>query len=703
MLYSLTDSFGKLPFVRITTPFLLGILLGECYSQQVLDFTWMAIAAGSAYLLLCFYRQVVTYSFRWVWGVPAFVFLLFGGIAVSQQQKKESELPLEETVVLNAVVIEHPVQKPKTMQLQLRVDEYKQHGNWAKARENVVVYIRLDGLRQVPEAGQRIIFSADLQPIRPPMNPEEFDYRRYMQRSGFYATALVGKGAYEVVDEAALPFYKSIPLRLQKGLLNVFKKVNIDGQELAVLMALTIGDTQLLDSDLRQAYASVGIIHILSVSGLHVGLLYALLTYALFFLRGKRYKVILKAVAILIGLWLYAAVAGFSPSVTRATVMFSFVLFARLSGRQASTLNAVFASAFFICLFNPLSLFDIGFQLSYLAVLGILSFYSKLSGLIALKNPILRGVWSICCVSFGAQLAVLPLSVFYFHQLPTYFLLANMLVIPLVAVATYLIVLLLLLSFIPILAVGVGYLLNICIWMVNYTVAAVQGLLCAAIADIYISPLHLVLCLLAIVFLMLVVHFRKRALLLSLIGCVVLVLALGFAYSIKTGRQQQLVVFCTDYASVMAIIDGRKALCIKDDKNFDQSFDYNTKGYFIKQQISSKAIHTVAHSKLDGIAFSDGIRYYKGLFWFAGKSIKLLSQTAKLHSTGNPFPIDILIVTNGCGMLPDEALSLYPPKLLVLDSSVSSRRANGWIEVLNKHQISYHNIREKGSFILDID
>lgn len=697
----ISDILGKAPFIRFTVPLLAGIAFAEIGIQPPFSALWVLIPTALIYLLLSGCRKSLTYSFRWLWGALAFTFLFFSGITLWQQQKRASELPLAQLVLLDAVVIEHPVQKPKTIQLQLYVNAYRLDSSWVKTSENVVVYLQADSTQLSMQAGQRIIISANLQPINPPMNPEEFDYRRYMQQRGYYATAFVSVDACEVVEENALPFYKTIPLRLQQGVLNVFKQANIAERELAVLMALTIGDKQLLDDDLKQAYSSAGVIHILAVSGLHVGLLYVLLTYMLFFLKGKRYKVILKTVLILVCLWLYAAIADFSPSVTRATIMFSFILFAQLSGRRASTLNAVFASAFFICLFKPLSLFDVGFQLSYLAVLGILAFYPKLSKLVTIRNPLLRGVWNICCVSLAAQLAVLPLSVFYFHQLPVYFLLTNILVLPLVTVATYLIVLLLLVSFIPLLSAIVGYILGACIWIITYVVEAVQQLPYAVWSDIYISPLQLSLYLLALLCFMLVVYFKKKLLLLYGVVCFILALSLGIAHNIETKKQKQLVVFNTSNASFVSFIEGHKATCLRDDRSKDRSFGYNTNGYFIKQRVSKYDIQTIVHSQLDSFHFIGDLRYYKNFFWFAGQRIKLLDSLGAVCPK-EPFPVDILIVSSTYKGNINEVFSHYFPGLVVIDSSVSGWKMKEWEALLGMVKIPYYNVREKGAFVLNV-
>ncbi|MDR0661685.1 MAG: ComEC family competence protein [Prevotellaceae bacterium] len=703
MQHKLSDVFGKTPFIRLTIPFLLGIIAGEYIFRHSFSFIWLVGIAGLVYLLLYFSQGVVTYKYRWIWGVLASLFLFFCGVTLWQQQKRTSELPSDETIMLNAVIAEHPVRKPNSLRLCLAVDAYRQDNVWIKSSENVVVYLQIDSTEQVQlRAGQRVLIPASLQSIKPPSNPEEFDYRSYMQRRGYYATAFIRGSSFEVLEDDVLPFYRAVPLSIQRGLLSCFEKADIEGQELAALMALTIGDKQLLDNEVKRAYSSAGVIHILAVSGLHVGLLYMLLTYFLFFLKGKKYKLFLKSAIILFCLWLYVAIAGFSPSVTRAVVMFSFILLARLSGRQASTLNAVFASAFFICLFKPLSIFDVGFQLSYFAVLGILAFYPKLNKLITVKNPILKGAWNICCVSFSAQLAVLPFSVFYFHQIPTYFLLANIIVLPLVAVATCLIVILLLISFIPFVSTFIGFLLSLCVYCINYVVAAIRQLPFAVWDGIYLSPFQLMLSLVALLCLMLLMAYRKKALTWTAIACAVLTLLLGITHYVEAGRQHRLVVFNVGYSSLITFIDGRAAICIKDDRSSEKSFEYNTDGYFVKQYIDRKNVQTFIHSELESFNSASGLYYHKDLFWFHGYSIKLIAKHDNLLKLREPLSIDVLAISNSSRLLPEEVLKCCIPKLVVIDSSVSARKMERWISTLNQNNIPYYSVKQSGAFILVI-
>jgi competence protein ComEC len=259
-------------------------------------------------------------------------------------------------------------------------------------------------------------------------------------------------------------------------LLDIFRRFGIAGDEFAVLAALTVGYTDALQPDLRASYSATGAMHILSVSGLHVGIVYVVIAFLLGFLDKSVRKKILKAVLIVSFLWIYAFITGLSPSVVRSTLMFTFVAVGAALERKTHIYNTVFMSAFFMLLVNPDFLFDVGFQLSYAAVLSIVFFQRPFSNLLPVNNKLLRWLRDLLTVSVAAQLGTMPFTLYYFHQFPNYFLLTNLVAIPLSTIVIYLAMLLLLVSFVPYLSVGVAFLLKGSLWLLNYLIVWIENL-----------------------------------------------------------------------------------------------------------------------------------------------------------------------------------------------------------------------------------
>ncbi len=238
-------------------------------------------------------------------------------------------------------------------------------------------------------------------------------------------------------------------------------------RERAIVNAFVIGVTDGIDDDLRQAYAAGGAMHALAVSGMHVSILYGVLLLILKPMERRRGGPWTIAITCLVALWMFAFVTGLPPSVLRAVAMFSFVAVAKPLGRTTSILNTLAASAFFLLVYDPYLILAAGFQLSYLAVLGIVILYRPIYNLLELRWPWTDWLWQITCVSIAAQLATLPVTLYYFHQFPVYFLLANIFVIPASTVILLGGILLLIISPIPLLAVWLGKGLALAVWLLN--------------------------------------------------------------------------------------------------------------------------------------------------------------------------------------------------------------------------------------------
>ncbi|NJO90405.1 MAG: ComEC/Rec2 family competence protein, partial [Chloroflexia bacterium] len=234
---------------------------------------------------------------------------------------------------------------------------------------------------------------------------------------------------------------------LRSSILSVYQSSGIQGDEFAILAALTLGVKDYLSDEIVEAYSDSGAMHVLAVSGLHVGILMAMLNMIFSFFWKRKKLLVLKSIIILVFLWLFALITGLAPSVTRSALMFSFFILSKNSGKRPSSYNSLAAAAFIILLFNPNALFHVGFQLSFLAVISILLFQQKLYRTIDIKNKYLDYFWQLTTVSLAAQIGTTPISIFYFHQFPIYALLTNIIVIPAAAIILNAVILLLIANF----------------------------------------------------------------------------------------------------------------------------------------------------------------------------------------------------------------------------------------------------------------
>lgn len=265
--------------------------------------------------------------------------------------------------------------------------------------------------------------------ITPPVNPHQFNYQDYLKKQGISHQIRTNFRCIQLLKDPPSTL-KGSASRLQAYLIAHLQGTTFGKEELGVLQALLLGERNSISEPVYTAYKDAGAVHILAVSGLHVGILLLLLQWVLSPLERLQGGKTIKP-GVLVGLlWAYAFVAGLSPSIVRAVTMFSFVAYALCLNRPTNTFNVVVLSMFFILLINPLFLFQTGFQMSYAAVFAIVWIYPKLQGFWQPRIFILRKAWQLLAISFAAQLGVLPISLFYFHQFPALFFVANLAVVP---------------------------------------------------------------------------------------------------------------------------------------------------------------------------------------------------------------------------------------------------------------------------------
>lgn len=408
------------PFVMITSCISVGILIG--YSLETFYTIFVAILGGFLLILnrvqksnrlgnLFFYAFIIS------------LFTSIGMFAIQHVRPSSNEL---NTSIAN---LEHA-------SLLLRLDEVSESGSeWKKVVgttiENtrthrkfsipLVLYIKSNGfgLRE----GDIILTNVRINLIRNFGNPGEFDAEYYWHRKGIFFTGFVNKTEFKFIDHIDKSWVADKLESCRLYLKNLLTQ-NLEGKELSIALALILGDKSLLDMETRNSFTNTGAMHVLAVSGLHIGIImHILLAFFKLFSRWISRKHAL--ISVLVLMWIYAVITGLSPSVLRAVFMFSVLVIAKNSGLSFSSINVLFFTGFVLILLDPYILYDIGFQLSFLAMLGIYLFYKPIDRLIFTNNKILKKVWQGTAIGFAAQIMTTPLSLYYFHQFPNYFVLTN--------------------------------------------------------------------------------------------------------------------------------------------------------------------------------------------------------------------------------------------------------------------------------------
>jgi competence protein ComEC len=307
----------------------------------------------------------------------------------------------------------------------------------AEAYADLQFYVAKDTGALQLQRGQIIAARFKAQRLESKADPYQFNYAAYLANQGIRYRAYIAPSKWQLLDSIGRRGLLWQAERARRYLVQQIDQTSLEPQAARILKALLLGERSDLPDELREAYAAAGIMHILAVSGMHVGILFLLLRYLLFPLRWSPRLAKVEVLIMLLALWSYAFLTGLSASVVRAATMFSFISLGRLSQRQTNVYNTLLASLLFLLLYRPSYLFDLGFQLSYLAVFGIVWLYQPLMKPFERKPAPLRWLMSIIVVSIAAQSFTTAPSLYYFHRFPGLFLLSNILVVPLVLINMY--------------------------------------------------------------------------------------------------------------------------------------------------------------------------------------------------------------------------------------------------------------------------
>jgi competence protein ComEC len=433
----------KLPVSRLLLPYVIGILVLGGHISLLVSLLAFGLWGLSTYTFLS-KRLPGAWSIRWLPGASLFLlWLALGGLGASRIQE-QANFPDETRFEGDACLLSQPQEKPKSVQVAIRI-ERTPAGFEAWQGKRLLAYLP-KGYRGL-EAGDRI--RLELRPKRPepPNSVLGFDFGAWLQRKGICGTVYSKKIA--LLSKASSWNITAQADRMRQHLIHRFVQAGIQGKELALVSALVLGATDHLGNNTKRDFSISGISHVLSVSGLHVAVVYAVLAFLLSFADKWEAWRMPKQLFLVFLLFVYAFLTGLSPSVLRSAFMFSLLAMGKCFHRKSHTLNTVLFSAFVLLLWNPAYLYDLGFQLSYLAVLCIVTVHPRLVALWTPRGKPLRYLWEMLCLSLVAQLGTSPLTIHAFHTFPNYFLFNNLVAVPFSSLLIYLALAFLMLADLP--------------------------------------------------------------------------------------------------------------------------------------------------------------------------------------------------------------------------------------------------------------
>ncbi|MCF8339278.1 MAG: ComEC/Rec2 family competence protein [Bacteroidales bacterium] len=438
------NHWQKYPLVRIVIPFSLGIFIAV-YLPAVNDRMLYVIASTIFLLALSsiFFHNKISFGSRHIFGITTLMAILLSGflwqnIFANYQNQGHFSDSYGRGDLMRGVIIRQPEEKANSYKSVLRINRLYTDSTSKAVKGKILVYLDKDSLTEKPGYGDEILFSGYLNSIEAPKNPEVFDYKNYMSLRNIYHQVYIPSDSIKQVGTDQGNAFKAFSVKSRKYLSSVLSNHGLRGDDYALATALVLGYDRYLDDDLRKAYAGAGVMHVLCVSGLHVGIMYVVIAFLLNLVPyKKRWFRVLKILLALGLIWLYALVTGLEPAVTRASTMFSFVALGRLFRRKTRIYNTLAASALLMLLIQPNQVAFVGFQMSFLAVTGIVWLQPKIYNRWRPSNWLLDKIWGLIAVSIAAQLILFPLLIYYFHKVSIIFVVTNIIAIPLATLIIY--------------------------------------------------------------------------------------------------------------------------------------------------------------------------------------------------------------------------------------------------------------------------
>lgn len=684
----------KYPFIKITIAATLGILVDNHLTHPELPYNYMLLS-GLVIFIIFFIISILTFpNKRFFYGILAsfgFFFLGFISSNLSYQLNKPSvdQAHISSISFYTAVIYSKAENTEKTTRYEVKTIQAKYDDKWSQFSNMAILYFNGKST-DIFEFGDTILLKGHPSLIDRQKNPYAFDYGLFLQRRNIFLQDFISPQDYLVLNRNPSTSIRYTHVYIGDYFERTLVKYLSSERELNMAKAMSIGRRNEISPEMDSIYQATGTSHILAVSGLHVGIIYLVFASIFSFLKYRRPRWVYY-VLLLLAIWSFAIITGLSPSVQRASAMFSFVIVGELLMRRGTIFNSIFASAFFLLLFDPNLIYSVSFQLSYTAVLGIILLYKKIYTLIFIESNIVDFFWKITAISLSVQIATLPIIIFYFHQFSTVSLLSNLIAIPTAAIVLIGSLLLFVTSPLGIIPKFIGIELEGWIYSYNELMLLIGKSELATIKNLYLEPMHVALLMCAIGFLIAFLEIRKLYILRYFVVVLLTISALNLSDYYKKSNQEEIVFYSVPGKQHVDILLGTD--CYTNSIENQQDVSYNISPYRMhKSIINLKDLKELPNAKPIG---------ENTLIYLKGKSILLFNELESLAPQLSKVSIDYLVVGKTALPVLHESLSYIKYQHLVLDSSIDAETCDLYISELNERSNVY-SIEKDGALIVRI-
>jgi len=688
------------PFLRLVTAFMAGILL-QWYGAWPLSAGWILFFSSISALVL-FNRRAAFHQYKlgWVNGIAINVLFLSTGLLmayykdISHQQQWLNRF-YHDKDILTATLEEPLSEKAHSYKANASVQRIFRNDSIFEVKGNIILYFRKDsGSHQLQQLGygSQVVFSQSLQPIQNTGNPAAFNYERHAAFQGIYQQVFLAPSTYILLPSKNEKWLPRFLFTVRERILKILTTYIPGKKEAGLAEALLVGYKDDLDKTLVQSYSNTGVVHIIAISGMHMGLIYWLLNIALSPLKkGKQTKWLVAAITIA-GLWLFSLLAGGGPSILRSAVMFTCIVIGESVARKTFIYNSLAASCFILLCINPFWIWDAGFQLSYAAVLSIVIFMKPIYDWFYFKNKLVDNIWKLIAVSLAAQVLTTPVSIYHFHQFPVYFLFTNLLAVPLSSLIVLLEIGLCTVAMIPALATFTGVVLYKLITLMNSFIEHMEGLPFSLLNNLQVNIFQALLLYGIIAGLgYWLMKKSKSALWMGLFCTLSFFLVRSFSF-INAANQQQLIVYNIPGYRAIDFVSGRN-IVFKGDS--DVLINHALRQFYLN------ACRTALRANLtDGV---ENLIPVSNIFVFNHKKIALVDEDYQLSEANEKINTDLVIISHNAPVNMAALLQTYHCRQIVFDGSNTAQNVNKWKAEAAKLGLYCFSTVDNGAFVMNMD
>jgi competence protein ComEC len=685
----------KTPFVRLVILIITGIILIEQFRDLLTPSSENIIFLSGGFLLL------LSILVLWIGKTRLFNLLIIptiiGMVAGLTIIRVKVPTNFENETIWKGIIYEKPLLKNNSILLKVKLHRSQFSNSDFLQSQKLNLYTEKNTLYlDTFKIGDEIIFKSNISRIRNFGNPGEFNYQAYMQQRGINFRAYTGLNNIYINQRKLMPL-KSMISEFQEKAHSKFKKSFKNKDALAIASALSLGQRNYLSEEIKTSFTNAGAIHILAVSGLHVGIILLFMKHLLSFMSRTARLRALKTIIVIITIWLYAIFTGLSPSVSRAALMFSLISIGSELKRDISYFNILAGAATIMLIANPLILFNVGFQLSFIAVGGIFYFYPKFYRLFEFRNWLLNYGYQLLCLSLAAQIVTTPLTLYYFNQFPTYFWLTNLVLAPLAFFALIGSILVLIFSQFEFLEKTLSFLNETLYIAIHKWVSIVESLPYSVISNINFSKPFMILGFISIILITAYMKLKNKAYLFMVLASVLFFLIIDTG-QITNKPEKEIIFYNMPGTNFVGILNEHpKLLSINSDSISSTKF---LKHYFNRYQTQFRINDRIELYEPEALinTFNEKENSNSYLKIILPDTRELLVVDTPLQEKLGDISADILFIANNS----------YPPKsnieaeIVVISPDVSAKIKTAWETFCSVNKIKLHNIRNQGALTLKL-